>query len=163
MTFAALRAHVGTDGNFNGAYWMAGSLDEMDYLYELVIDHEPDTVIELGSGMGVTGRFIAEALAYNRHGHLISFEPNDQYALQAAGMLRGLPADVIRGDCDLDAADMVFIDSGENRGEHIRRWLTNGSGALVVVHDANRRYPELALGDGYYREGADGIWVGRGG
>jgi predicted O-methyltransferase YrrM len=50
-------------------------------LYAWLVAHRrPETVIEFGSGFGVSGMYFAAALEENEFGHLYSFEINDEWA-----------------------------------------------------------------------------------
>ena len=40
-------------------------------------------------------------------------------------------------------------------------WLTNDYKGLVLVHDAERDYPEVRHGVGVYLPTANGMWLGR--
>lgn len=46
----------------------------------LVMQRKPQTVVEFGSGFGVSGMYFAAGLEANRSGHLYSFEINDSWA-----------------------------------------------------------------------------------
>lgn len=46
----------------------------------LVAQRRPETVIEFGSGFGVSGMYFTSALEDNQFGHLYSFEINDDWA-----------------------------------------------------------------------------------
>ncbi|MBU8810539.1 O-methyltransferase [Mycolicibacterium goodii] len=46
----------------------------------LVMQRKPKTVIEFGSGFGVSGMFFGAGLEANQSGHLYSFEINDKWA-----------------------------------------------------------------------------------
>jgi hypothetical protein len=53
------------------------NLDMARGLWCLLRHLKPRTIVETGVGLGVTSRFILEALAMNRSGHLFSVEPPD--------------------------------------------------------------------------------------
>jgi hypothetical protein len=173
MTLAELRALAVLNDNgyrrFPSPYHqMSVTLEEADLLYALVRALRPRNVLELGSGLGLSGFFIASALKANGdEGTLMSIEPNKELAEQAIGLLTGLPVTVaepfgVRSDWPA----LVYIDSRESdRLQDMRTWLTNGYTGLVLVHDAERQYPELAqgiFGYGVYLPTANGMWIGRG-
>lgn len=170
MTLAQVRAQatvpVGRCHTWpNPAGLMSVTLEDADFLYALTRLLAPDHVIETGSGMGISGRFIAEALRDNGTGRLTTYEPEPGYAALARAFLAGLPAEVITGPCPLEplAADLVYIDSDAGRRrDEITHWLTCGHEGWVLVHDANREYDEFALGDGVLIYGQDGFWLGHG-
>lgn len=143
---------------------MSVAVDEADLLHSLIRALKPLNVLELGTGLGLTARFIAEALLANGdEGFLITVEPNPEYADQAATLLAGLPAKVA-GEYTFgpDWPDLVYIDSGvAHRTAHIREWLSGRYRGLVLVHDADRDYPELDAGVGVYLPTPNGIWAGR--
>lgn len=169
MTLDELRATAepGRGGYrvFGGAYaQMSCTLEDCEWLYALVRLMKPARALEIGTGQGVSARFIAEALAENGAGWLDTVEPNRRYAAQARELLAGLPADVHeKVAAGAHSPDLVFIDSGYDRREaDIAEWLTNGYRGLLVVHDANRDYEDLR-GRGVLIPCTDGMWVGRGG
>lgn len=145
---------------------MSVSLEEADLLYALIRALKPLNVLELGTGLGLTARFIGEALAANgNEGFLISEEPIEEFAHQADSMLlaAGLAARVVpEYTFGPDWPHLVYIDSGQAyRAAHIRQWLCGHYSGLVVVHDADRAYPELKAGVGAFLATANGFWVGR--
>lgn len=143
-------------------YTMAPTLEDCELLHSLVRVTKPQRVLELGTGMGVSARFIADALQDNGSGHLWSIEPREQLREEAATLLADLP--VTLGEPTLaDIPDLVFIDSGwEYRKQDIRNWVgaVTRDAPLVVVHDANRDYAGLQ-GHGVFLPGSDGLWIGR--
>lgn len=170
MSIAKLRPQARTpirDG-FTAFDMMAVTLEDGDFLYALVRVTKPRLVIECGTGKGISGTFIAEALRDNgQGGRLVSYEPDMMYAAEARVRLRELPATVIVSDSEewdweAEPPDLVYIDSHMGRRhDDIERWLTCGYDGLVLVHDAMRLYPELELGTGVLLKGADGLWLGR--
>ncbi len=140
---------------------MAVTLEDAEFLYALVRLTKPSRVLELGTGYGISARFIGEALAANGVGHLVTVEPDLKIRDEAATLLVGFPVTMMASDPSnaLDW-DLVFIDSGyQTREADIERWLTNGYRGLIVVHDANRDYDLHGLG--VLIEGVDGLWIGR--
>ncbi len=171
MTLDELRAlavHVDPDTGstrFASPYWqMAVSLEEAEFLYALVRATRPARVLELGTGLGVSARFIGEALAANGVGTLWTVETDPDIRVHPVGLLDGLPVRVASAPAGLGTSvDLVFIDSGFGRRElDIREWLTNGYAGLVVVDDARRGYEELGLGVGVMVPTAQGMWIGKG-
>lgn len=145
-------------------YQMSPTLEDCEMLYALVRVTKPAGVLELGSGRGVSGRFIAEALRANGSGLLETVEPDDDYAEEATDLLRDVPAFVFESEELLltESFDLVFIDSDyTRRAGDIDHWLGNEHEGLVVVHDANRKYLGLAQGRGVFLPGSDGLWIGR--
>jgi len=147
---------------------MSVTLEEAELLYALVRATRPRNVLELGTGLGVTARFIAEALVENGAGDLITVEPVKEFRLQAREDLADLPVHVFEvtqavTSVGTVSVDLVYIDSGyEYRADDMRTWLTNGYAGLVVVHDADRQYPEFDLGVGTFLPTANGMWIGHG-
>lgn len=169
MTLDALRARatLTRDGYrvFDGEYaQMSCTLEDCEFLYALVRVTKPALVLELGTGLGVSARFIAEALAANdANGTLLTIEPNYDFYPAIKIMLAGLRVDYTNEyRLQPNDPDLVFIDSGYDRREaDIADWLSGDYRGLVCVHDAGRGYPGLALGTGVYLPGSDGLWVGR--
>lgn len=171
MTLDELRA-LATGSRGDDACWpaplgtMAVTLPEADFLYALVRTTRPRRVLEFGTGKGISGRFIAEALADNANGgFLLSVEPDRAHWPDAEGLLRGTPSALTQtGDFspDDELVEFVYIDSApEYRAADIREWLTNGYQGLVAVHDAARLYPEFSLGVGVWVPSQAGFWIGR--
>lgn len=165
MTLDELRALAAPNGEgdsfFPAPYLqMSVTLEEAELLFALVAAIKPLDVLELGSGLGLSGFFLASALPEN--GVLTTVEPDDGCRAQTKTMLANLPVEVIaETETDLDW-DLVYIDSGyQYRAHNIRQWLTNGYEGLVVVHDADRRYEELELGRGVFLPTSAGMWIGR--
>lgn len=172
MTLDELRAlaKIGRGGYhvFGGEYaQMAVTLEDAEFLYALVGVTKPAWVLEFGTGLGVSARFISDALIANGMGHLETHEPAQWLAVRAEAFLLGWPATVnARHPSTLGRAhpDLVFIDSGYDRREaDIAEWLGNGYQGLLCVHDAGRDYAALREARGVYLPGVDGLWLGRGG
>lgn len=171
MTLAELRALATIeDGGYHRFpppyQLMSVTLEEADMLYAIVRATRPRNVLELGTGHGVSARFIAEALVDNGSGdQLITVEPIEDIRLQARLFLADLPVRVFDeypvGKSEWP--DLVYIDSwGEKyRPTDLREWLTNGYTGPIIVHDADRKYSELDLGVGVYLPTANGMWLGR--
>lgn len=143
---------------------MSVSLDEANLLYALVRALKPRKVLELGTGLGLTARFIAEALVANGDdGYLLTVEPDTDLTVEAIRLLEGMPADVVKAPFGREGwADLVYIDSGVSvRENDIAHWLSGAYPGLVLIHDADRDYPGIRAGVGTYLPTANGIWVGR--
>ena len=164
MTLGLLRAQARRESDgFRRWDSMAMECEYAELMYALVRARKPNYVVESGTGRGLTSRFIAEALSENEHGRLITFEPLPAYRLRAEKLLVGFPAEVRAGDSrnlpSFEDPDILFLDSGPGRrsGE-IVYWLhQRPTGALIVVHDANRDY---GLPPGIFLPGGDGLWFG---
>lgn len=142
---------------------MSVSLDEAEFLYALVRALKPRNVLELGTGLGLSGRFIAEALLANGNkAKFISYEPDRDLLAKAVNLSNGL-FEITSWKTRRTRADLVFIDSRQSdRRRDIRTWLTNGNTGLVLVHDAERQYGDLvSFGVGVYLPTANGMWLGR--
>lgn len=169
MSLAKLRpqATIPIRDGFTAFDMMAVTLEDGDFLYALVRVTKPDLVLESGTGKGISGTFIAQALHDNGHGRLVSFEPEIVYAAEARVRLKDMPAEVRLDeindwDWEAEPPELVYIDSHMGRRhDDIEHWLTCGYDGLVLVHDAMRLYPELELGTGVLLKGADGLWLGR--
>jgi predicted O-methyltransferase YrrM len=140
---------------------MAVTLEDAEWLYALVRLVRPVLVLELGTGLGVSARFIAEAMDASGFGRLATIESESQWRAQAAdGLLRDqhhVIFDYLRTD---PPPDLVFIDSGyDRRADDIREWTSNGYQGLLCVHDAKRDYDLPSTG--VYLPGLDGMWLGR--
>lgn len=167
MTVDELRAiAVGARGNYH--CWMsefgsmAVTLEEAEFLHAFVAMMRPKEILELGTGTGISGRFIAEAAA-SYGGFLTTVERDSVFIEKAKLMLEDLREVSIVSTTPENEYDLVYIDSAVNyRSADVVRWLGYTPGPLVVLHDARRRWPELALGDGIFVESEAGFWIGRG-
>ena len=159
---------VGPQGTFRAFDMMAVTLEDGDFLYALVRVTKPRIVVESGSGSGISGTFIATALQDNGFGELVTYENAQAYYELATEQLKGLPAEVRLGEAvdypwrDLPP-EIVYIDSDMGRRHNdLKHFLTCGYRGIVVLHDANREFPNVdEHGEGVYLPGADGLWVGR--
>lgn len=167
MTLDELRARATLERDgyrvFDGELaQMAVTLEDAEFLYALVRVTKPRRVLELGTGLGVSARFIGEALAENGDGMLWTVESNAEYQDAAEPLLTDLPVRIGTSIGSLGIPDLVFIDSGwERREADLDRWVGDQNyRGLIVVHDAARQYPQLHKGAGTLLCGGDGIWVG---
>jgi len=132
-----------------------------DFLWGLVRGLRPELVLESGTGIGISARFLGHACQENRRGRVITFEPDQDMARRAFRRLKGLPVE-IRGGNTLEwegpDPDLVFLDSfpGEVRRAEMDRWLA--AGVLLAVHDAHR----YDLPPGLEFPTPRGMWLGRG-
>lgn len=145
-------------------YQMSVTLEDACFLYALVRVTKPLDVLELGTGMGVAARFIAEALRANGNSKLATVEPRDDLREAAEELLANLPVGVFESEELVwpETFDLVFIDSGPaDRADDIVEWLEVDYKPLILVHDANRQYEGLKQGVGVFLPGSDGLWLGR--
>lgn len=174
MTLDELRAlaTVPVEGGFTT--WpdpygqMCVTLEDAELLYAIVRAVKPKRVLELGTGLGISGRFIAEALKANTDsgGWLISIEPDDALRRKAEELLIDWPVSLHSANADVNALtyEIVYIDSDSSRRERdIENWLTSDFKGLVLVHDAGRAYPGLRFGTGTVVPSSQGLWIGRAG
>ena len=93
---------------------MAVTLGEAEFLYALVRAMRPERVLELGTGYGVSARFIAEALRDNGSGVLWTFEADTEYRGRAHKLLADVPVASVQFSRpqNHDRVDLVYIDSG---------------------------------------------------
>lgn len=172
MTFDELKALAtvkdGPHLRFQPPYQqMSVTIEEAELLYALVRALKPRNVLELGTGLGLSGRFIAEALVTNDYGWLMTEEPEGLLAEEAIQLLHDLPAQVTvpkpTSYVYANYPDLVYIDSAASRRPaDIYRWLSNGDTCLILIHDTERDYPEIkAYGRGVYLPTANGMWLGR--
>ncbi len=142
----------------------AMTLEEAELLHQLVLATRPGLVLELGSGYGISGSFIAEALLKNGGGLLATVEPLAGLRAEAGIALArfGSVVDVLESQDELfGAPDLVFIDSGKPyRDADISFWMRAMTPALIVVHDAFRDYEGLRGAAGAIVPTAGGMWIG---
>lgn len=147
---------------------MAPSLEECEILHALVTATKPQEVLELGTGFGVSARFIAEALRAAGSGRLWTVESKAALADAALPLL-----DPVLDIVELESVEpegiepsLVLIDSGyERRKADIERWLGPAARLqpklpLVVLHDAERGY-DLHGARGVLLSTTSGLWIGR--
>jgi predicted O-methyltransferase YrrM len=148
---------------------MSIELETAELLCALVRYTKPELVVECGTGQGLSTQAIAQGLLANGSGVVHSWEPIEEFFIQATEVFgdhsnvvihRGIASE----DCDL-TPDFVFVDTGggpDVREPDIAHWLQHEANPLVVVHDANRKYESFRLGEGVLIPGWDGVWIGRG-
>jgi predicted O-methyltransferase YrrM len=158
----------------NHYVWSAFTVEKegAELLYALVRYYKPKIIVEDGTGEGLSTCAMAMGMAHNGEvdGVIHTYEPmrsvfdQMQEAWANDSMIKAH-----RGQASLrykGPVDMVFVDTGggtKARDNEIRYWLTlEGQDPLIVVHDAKREYETLALGEGVFIPGWDGIWIGRG-
>ncbi len=159
-----------SEGHFRAWDTMAVELEVAEFLHALVRLTKPAHVVECGTGNGYASVFIADALAENGFGDLITYEQDRAYAMRAAERLIGLPARVRDGYShewprDSVDPDLVFIDSlgGEPRERDMDWWFACKSRPLIVIHDA-AHYPLETFtdrGEGVLVAAGRGLWIGR--
>lgn len=132
-----------------------------DFLWGLVRAFRPALVLESGTGIGISTRFLGSACKENQHGRVISFEPDPVMLRDARKRVRGLPVEIRDGttlEWETPRPDFVFLDSfpGEVRRAEISKWLSTG--VLLAIHDAGR----YELPRGLQFPTPRGFWLGRG-
>jgi predicted O-methyltransferase YrrM len=113
----------------------------------LVAQRRPKTVVEFGSGFGVSGMYFASALEDNRFGHLYSFEINDQWATVAERTIAEMSSrftltrgafedhvDAIPGPIDLALVDGIHTYDFVMKQWHILQPRMS-AGGLVLFDD----------------------------
>lgn len=136
----------------------SAELEVSEFIGALVRLLQPDLVIETGSGFGQTTLHIAEAIAQNGHGRMLTFETDRQRwarvhaAVRAHGYRRVAVCnnDVTSiGDADAhegnrDERTFAFLDSDPQFRAHEYRWLRERGilrdGDMVAVHDAGPQH-----------------------
>lgn len=135
-------------------------------LYGLVRYQKPRLVAESGPGSGRSTHVIAQALAMNESGRLVTFEPLDEYRQRVEELFASNPQVEVRAGFSRDGnlePDLVFVDTGgglEYRQPEIDHWINHPSRPVVVVHDGNRDYG-LHRHPGVTLVGHDGVWIGQ--
>lgn len=123
-------------------------------LFELVSRFQPDTLIELGTGVGISAAYQAAALTLNGHGHLVTIEGADslvelaeanlstQLGLEPLSIVYGRFQDKLKPVLkDHGPVDMVFLDGHHDEEatvgyfEHILPYLSPL--AIFVIDDIN--------------------------
>jgi predicted O-methyltransferase YrrM len=115
----------------------------------LVAQRRPETVIEFGSGFGVSGMYFAAGLEENRFGHLYSFEINDEWAPVAERAIAEVSSrfTLTRGAFEdhVDAVpgriDLAFVDGIHTYDFVMKQWEIlqprMSPGGLVLFDDIN--------------------------
>ena len=113
----------------------------------LVAQRRPETVVEFGSGFGVSGMYFAGGLEDNRFGHLYSFEINDEWADVAERAIAAVSGrfTLTRGAFEdhVDAVpgqiDLALVDGIHTYGFVMKQWQIlrprMSSGGLVLFDD----------------------------
>lgn len=121
-------------------------------LMALVLHAKPQSVIEMGTNLGVSGLYIAAALKVNGAGRLVTLEGAPSKAKIAAGLFErlGLPGEVVVGDFAQTLApaiertrpvDLAFIDGfheGTATVDYHRAFKADAApGAILAYDDIN--------------------------
>jgi predicted O-methyltransferase YrrM len=104
---------------------------------------QPEYVVETGTCVGQTARYIGDALKRNGHGHLDTLETEPDRAAYSRRRCQGLPVTVV--ECysleftPRHPVDFAWLDSRTDlrvpEFEHLRPWLHEGS--IVGFHDTS--------------------------
>jgi predicted O-methyltransferase YrrM len=129
------------------------TVEEGDLLYALVRMKKPGLAIETGTGHGCSTRRIAEALAENGSGLLISCDTYSEYVDDARLSIPSMFVEIRR--CTgievlaHEKPDFILVDAGDvgNRMEELKLIMERdilSKNGLLVIHDAiNGKYKQL--------------------
>lgn len=122
----------------------------------LVTGLQPEVVIETGAAWGQTTAAISNALRYNEHGRLYSFEPDPERHMYAVKRTRDMPVDVLLSESITDWVPPGFIGFAFFDSTfplrvpeflHYRQWM--GGRTVVAFHDTAPQAGGGQLGDHY--------------
>lgn len=143
-------------------YSMSPTLSECEFLHAYIAAARPKEILELGTGMGVSTRFLAAAAA-QYGGHVTTVERDGHFLDAALALLVGLTNVSLVGEVPGSEYDLVYVDSAVNwRSSDLVHWLGYKPGPTVILHDAYRTWPELGMGEGIFVPSQAGFWIGRG-
>lgn len=110
---------------------------------------QPEFVLEIGAHIGQTTERIGKALAFNRHGHLVSLEIEPAFVEIAQKRCEGLPVYIAQVN-SLEYAppcpiDLLFVDGHEaNRAQDVIQFTPVLSPhAVVICHDMDYYISEM--------------------
>lgn len=140
---------------------MSVTLNEAELLAAIVRALNPRLVLEIGSGHGVSARFMAEALA--PFGEVVTVEPHPWFRQCAEWLLEPCENATVVADVPrYSTPELVFIDSGyDRRVADLEHWLEDGDAGVVIFHDADRDYQLPPAARGVSLGTANGLWIGR--
>jgi predicted O-methyltransferase YrrM len=122
---------------------MSSECEVTDFLYSLVRLLKPKIVLETGCFLGATSGAIGHALKRNKYGRLITCDVDPGLADHVTKLARRLrlPIDVLHADSSqairrLQAIDLAFVDSGEDRPKEILSLIPKMSAfGIIALHD----------------------------
>lgn len=128
-------------GGYNNG-WPVGSIfaNEGQRLYDLIREHKPKKVIEIGALYGCSTTWIATALRDNGFGKLISID-HDPLAWSMFNMLEwgSIVTCKIKNALEYeDECDILFEDGDHTTG-FTETILKNIKAKIVIVHDYSHR------------------------
>lgn len=112
-----------------------------------VVALQPELVVETGTAWGQTAEAIGMALHHNRHGRLVTLEPDAERAEYSRARCEGLPVEVLETpslDYTPDApVDFAWFDSlTDLRHREFMHYLPHLSSLAVVgFHDTGPQHP----------------------
>lgn len=120
------------------------SEEEAKYLYDSVIKHKPDVLLEIGTHRGVSTTYLAAAIKENGKGHLWTTDPIDYGQAQTFDhRLKEFVTFEYKMGKDIDIGekiDFAFVDGFHTKDDvlpEIKNLLPKlNNGAVVVFHDA---------------------------
>jgi predicted O-methyltransferase YrrM len=118
-------------------------------LYALVREFAPLTVLEMGTGVGISGAYLATALRHAGRGRMIALEGAPDLAALAAETYAELGLDMVEevrvgpftetlGDAITDGVDFAYVDGhhdGRATLEYFERLLPHAPRALLAFDD----------------------------
>lgn len=147
-------------------YWHSDDPDSTEHevttlVRAMVTALQPERVLETGSAFGQTSAAIGEALQLNRHGWLVTLEPDAERAEVTRRRCEGLPVTVSEtGSMDYvweSAApiDFLWLDSLIHlRADEVRRFAPSMSPRAVIgMHDTGPHHATRQYLDPLVREG----------
>ncbi|MFA5936529.1 MAG: class I SAM-dependent methyltransferase [Candidatus Paceibacterota bacterium] len=117
-------------------------IEEGELLYGIIRMLKPDNVLETGTNLGISTRYIGVALECNNRGHLITVEHDTTICGRAAVKLASYPrVELVRGDATTLTTDRMFdfmwldTELHTRYAEAARFWECLKPGGMIGLHD----------------------------
>ena len=117
--------------------WPQGSMWESEgqRLYELIREHKPEKIIEIGAHYGCSTTWIATAIKHNKKGRLYSYDVNPEAWSMLPKSLKKYVECIVFDCWNLKAECDLLFEDGAHSSRFTATMLQNIKAKIVVVHD----------------------------
>lgn len=137
---AGIRQEI-IDGNVTGSIAGLTPFPDALYLYLLVREYKPETIFEIGTWVGTSALFMAEALKKNGTGHIYTCDSNEYYILpeEYAELVTPITghSDAVLADLKTKGTqfDFMFIDGNLTSQSTQLIAETTHENTVFAIHD----------------------------